>query len=98
MWSILLALVLGVALGRWLRPGDRLRCALSWVSLASLAFLLICLGASVGANQDLVSSLTTMGGRAVILALAAIAGSVLLAWLLQLTCLRELSLEEDTEP
>ena len=46
----------------------------------TILLLLFLLGISVGANQDIVNNLTTLGGQALLLALAGTAGSILAAW------------------
>lgn len=95
MWLLMTALLVGVGLGRWLNPGTRIRRVVGWVSLVSLSVLLVALGASFGMSDELMHSLGVLGGRALVLAVAAVAGSVVLAAVLQATLLRELAAEGD---
>ena len=92
MWYLLASLLIGVLFGRLLRPDPRLRTAVSWVSLASISLLLLSLGAAIGGDEELCKGVGAMGGRAVALAVAAIAGSVLMVVALRRTVLREFGL------
>ncbi len=46
----------------------------------TILLLLFLLGLSVGSNKEIISNLPTLGGQALLIAVAATAGSVLAAW------------------
>lgn len=81
MGFVLLSLAAGVFIG-WACPlsprGVRL---VQKTTLAALFVLLGSMGAQLGANEAVLRSLNTMGLRALILAGASVAGSVLLVYL-----------------
>lgn len=95
MWYLIVSLAIGMAIGRFARVTARQQKGVSCVGTCSLVVLLISLGASNGANDELMRDLPVLGGCAVCLAVAAIAGSVLFAWITQQTLLRDLC---DGEP
>ncbi|SHI76685.1 LysO family transporter [Desulfofundulus thermosubterraneus] len=81
MGFVLLSLAAGVFIG-WACPlsprGVRL---VQKATLAALFVLLGSMGAQLGANEAVLRSLDTMGLRALVLAGASVAGSVLLVYL-----------------
>ncbi len=70
---------LGVAIGYLLRGKMKLG-AVSKAITYAIYVLLFLLGVSVGINPQIISNLTTLGVEALIITLAALAGSVLAAW------------------
>lgn len=83
MWSIVVALALGVIIG-W---SDILpKGIFAWtsrISMVGLVVLLFSMGLSIGSNSMILGSLDTLGLKAFLLALGSIIGSVFLAWFLQ---------------
>jgi hypothetical protein len=90
MWYLIASLLIGILFGRLVRPNQRLRTAVSWISLASISLLLLSLGAAIGGDVEMRRGFAAMGGRALALAVAAIVGSVLMVLALRRTVLREL--------
>lgn len=79
MFSIIITILAGMALGFLLRrrkPG-----AISRVITVLIWVLLMLLGMEVGSNRMIITRLCTVGAEAVVLAVAATAGSVMAAWL-----------------
>ncbi|MBI4414387.1 MAG: LysO family transporter [candidate division NC10 bacterium] len=81
-------LILGAVLAGCLLGALRIVPAaiLPWVDRlmgAGLAVLLFSMGASIGANPQVVGNLPALGAKSVLLAAGAVLGSVLAAWLLQ---------------
>lgn len=81
MIAILSFLLAGVLVG-WLLRARRMK-FLGYLLAVLVLFLLFFLGLEIGADPDVVSNLPALGGRAFVIALCAILGSVLFAWLLQ---------------
>lgn len=78
MWTILLALTIGIGVGylgreraRWVEWADR-------AAGASTYLLLLLLGVSVGANETVMGALDRLGWQAFCLSLGSVTGSVLL--------------------
>ena len=69
----------GIAIGYLLRRVEILQSLGKTISY-TIYLLLFFLGISVGANEDIVRNLSTLGGQALLLALAGILGSVVAAW------------------
>lgn len=82
MEIIIIALVLGIALGvsGFIPAGFTAR--LDKVITVLLFVMLFALGAQIGTNQDLLTNLTVLGGRAFLIAGSSVTGSLLLLWLL----------------
>lgn len=70
---------LGVAIGYLLRGKMKLG-GVSQAITYAIYVLLFLLGVSVGINPQIISNLTTLGVEALIITLAALAGSVFAAW------------------
>lgn len=69
-------MLLGVLLGRLLR-GQRWIGALSRCISPAIVLLLFFLGVAVGGNEQLMRNLPLLGGKALLLSLAGVAGSLL---------------------
>lgn len=70
---------LGVVIGYLLR-GKMKFGGISKTITYVIYVLLFLLGVSVGVNPQIISNLTTLGAEAMVITLAALAGSVLAAW------------------
>jgi hypothetical protein len=81
---IVLFFMAGIALGRLLRGRQGAIGLMDRLTMGSVYILLFVLGLSVGTNQKLLSHIGTLGVQAAILAVGAIAGSVLAVQLLNL--------------
>lgn len=80
MLTIVAIMFGGMSVGWLLR-----RRSLPWLSaliMVLIWLLLFFLGVEVGANDTIISSLKDLGGEALLLAFAGLAGSVLFAWVL----------------
>lgn len=83
MWTILLCLFLGTLLGAALRNR---RILLKWIdrgAITAVYLLLFLLGISIGSNQAAMNALARLGLQALLLSLGGVAGSILLAILLE---------------
>lgn len=83
MWMIIIPLAGGYALSMW-RPGIVAKLPVSAITNVSLVMLLVVMGARIGGNPEVVSDLASLGVQAFILALAAVVGSIVILFLLQL--------------
>jgi hypothetical protein len=75
---ILICILSGVLAGVGLRGRTRIIAWVDRLALASVLVLVWLLGASMGANEEVVSRLGTLGLQAVVIAVAAMVGSVVL--------------------
>lgn len=82
MQEIMIAIVLGVALGCTDLLNYNLKKWLNHLSTVSLFIMLLCLGAKIGCDAELLGKLGQLGGKSLIMALCIIGGSVLVLWLL----------------
>ena len=74
MQEIMIAIVLGIAVG----CSDLLNYN---VSTVSLFIMLLCLGAKIGCDAELLGKLDQLGGKSLVMAVFIIGGSVLMLWL-----------------
>lgn len=82
MRDILIAIVLGMVLG-WLDVfAYRARQCFRRISTGCLLLMLVCLGAKIGCDRELLYNLALMGGQSLVLALAVMGGSALMVHLL----------------
>lgn len=91
LWN-LAGYVAAVAVGAWIgsRPGVRTR-PLPWLGrlqLAALMILIVSLGVKLGADDEVIASLGTIGWMAFLITAASMAGSVAALWLLRRFVLR----------
>lgn len=82
MWDIFLAVGLGVFLGwrGWIREKG-----LKWnvrLQTVWLMLLIFCMGVSIGRNGEIVKNLPQLGGKALLFAVLAAAGSVAVVYVL----------------
>ncbi|MEW6233594.1 MAG: LysO family transporter [Chloroflexota bacterium] len=77
---IFLPLALGVALGLVGVIPEELTPWAGRIALAGLAVLLFTMGAGIGIDGQLLGNLPVMGTQALLLALAAAGGSIVLVW------------------
>lgn len=80
MLQLLGTIVLGVMVG-WLLRSKRLH-FVGRVTSTLVLLLLFFLGVEVGSSKEVMSTLPTLGGKAVTIGASAMLGSVLLAWVL----------------
>jgi hypothetical protein len=81
MWLIVAALLVGLAVGaRGILPEWCLN-QLDRVMLVTLLVMLVALGAQIGGNTQLLTSLGLLGWRAVVISTCSIAGSVVVLWM-----------------
>lgn len=81
MWVILIPLAAGYAFAS-VKPGWAARLPVGAVANGSLVLLLLVMGASLGANRQIVDQLGVLGGQALFMAWATVVGSVLAVYLL----------------
>jgi len=81
MWLILIALLAGVALGAWGNIPEQGVRNLDRIMTGTLFLMLAALGAQIGIDSDLLSKLSLLGGRAVVISSLAVTGSVILLWI-----------------
>ncbi len=77
MFNVLIALITGLVIGKLLSKQDRVLPYLSKVTLAAVIGLLFIMGVQIGSNPEVLASLPTLGGRALVFALVTAGGSVL---------------------
>ncbi|MBT9136683.1 MAG: hypothetical protein DDT34_01765 [Firmicutes bacterium] len=82
MQPLILALLIGLLCGRLLK-GSSLIKHIPAVVLVSVALLLLIMGAKIGGNPEVISSLPRLGGKALTFAILSIAGGILLTLPLQ---------------
>lgn len=73
-------MVTGIITGFFLRRFENLK-LISKLITGFIFLLLFFLGISVGSNSDIVNNLPTIGLQALIITAGALAGSILLAWI-----------------
>ncbi len=78
MFSILAVMFLGIAMGYLVRRWRAVR-YISATTMLTILLLLFFMGKEVGANRMLMQNLFSLGGDALLIALAGVAGSVLAA-------------------
>jgi uncharacterized membrane protein YbjE (DUF340 family) len=81
MFEIIALMMAGMALGFLIRKKQLLVSILEKGIVWSIFLLLFLLGLSIGTNEQLMAELPLLGGRALLLSLGGISGSLLLAFL-----------------
>jgi len=89
VWFLILALFLGLAIGKYGKIKKERLSTLDKLTTFSLVVLLLSMGISLGGDNNIFSQLETLGYQALGVAFASIFGSVLLVWLLQKFLFRE---------
>jgi len=81
MWLIVVALLAGLAVGaRGILPEQCLN-QLDRIMMVTLFVMLVALGAQIGGNAQLLTSLGVLGWRAVVISTYSIVGSVVVLWM-----------------
>ena len=81
MFIIISIMCTGIAFGYLLRKKPVLRKLNKPISY-TIYLLLFLLGISVGSNREIIDNLPSLGGQALLLAVAGTLGSVLAAWII----------------
>ncbi|ERJ57585.1 LysO family transporter [Sphingobacterium paucimobilis] len=79
MLVVFFIMVVGVGVGIGVRSIPHFRHVGKWIS-GAIYFLLFLLGREVGTNDQLLSSLSTLGIQALLITSGALVGSVFFAW------------------
>lgn len=87
MWIMFIFLIAGVLIG-YTAPIARYLPWNKWVTMAGLVFLLFSMGASIGRNSKLLRDFVQMGGKAIIIAVLAIVGSLVVTWIVEMKLFR----------
>ena len=74
MFEVIIALLAGLAVGKLLAKQTRILPYLSKVTLAAVIGLLFIMGVQIGSNPEVLASLPSLGGRALVFALATAGG------------------------
>ena len=82
MQGIMIAIVLGIAVGCSDLLNYNVKKWLSRFSTVSLFIMLLCLGAKIGCDAELLGKLDQLGGKSLVMAVFIIGGSVLMLWLM----------------
>lgn len=82
MQEIMIAIVLGIALGCTGLLNYNAKKWLNHLSTASLFVMLLCLGAKIGCDAELLGKLDQLGGKSLVMAVFIIGGSVMMLWLI----------------
>ncbi len=86
MELILGSLIMGVTIGFSGKVPIRILAKLNKFTTISLFFMLFALGAQIGSDSQLMANITVLGGRALTIALFAIAGSIAVLWAVSRFC------------
>ncbi len=84
MFTVVIIMFLGMCVGFFLRKKTKTKTFIEKLTTAVIFILLFVLGMAIGSNKNIMHSLQTLGTQALIISFGAIAGSVLLAWLVYL--------------
>lgn len=91
MWSIIIFLIAGILLGNRLNLGERGKKVNEKVQMVGLLLLLFSMGISIGANEDVVGNLNSIGLQAFIFAAFTTLGSILCVYLVSRSLNKEVS-------
>jgi len=89
MLTIALCFLTGIICGVLLRGRPAILKGVSWLTDLTVGFMLFVLGLSIGANETVVTNLSSLGLDGLALAAGAIAGSLLAMLPLSLSIFRE---------
>ena len=78
MSQLILALLVGIACGMLLKNNKALT-YMPKIVLATVAALLLVMGAKIGSNPEILASLPRLGGQSLVFAVLSIAGGILLS-------------------
>lgn len=84
MWSIIIFLIVGIALGNKLHLSERGKAVNAKIQMAGLLLLLFSMGISIGANSEVIGNLNTIGIKAFLFAALTTLGSVVLVYIVSL--------------
>lgn len=79
MFNIMGFMIAGIFIGYFLRQYKKLFRITERINIWIIFLLLFSMGLSIGNNKEIISSLSQLGSAAIIIGLAATAGSVLLS-------------------
>lgn len=77
MFEVMAALLAGLLIGKLMAKQTAIQPYFSKVTLCAVIGLLFIMGVQIGSNPEVLASLPTLGGKALVLALVTAAGSVL---------------------
>lgn len=89
MIKIIIIMCAGIFTGTLLKEKKSMLTFVDRLTLASIYLLLFLLGLSVGTDENIIRNFPNIGFTAVLLTLGAIAGSVILSWILYLSLFRK---------
>ena len=89
MIEIIIIMCTGIITGIFLRGKSSLLLAAERLTGVSIYLLLFLLGLSVGTNDTIISNFPVIGFNAIVLTFSAVAGSVLLSWILYILLFRK---------
>ncbi|MGD9976320.1 MAG: LysO family transporter [Bacteroidales bacterium] len=81
MLTVIVIMILGITTGYLIRSSVRLVKVNETLTTYAIYALLFSMGVSIGTNKEIVSSLHTLGVKALIISIAGVLGSALLGWL-----------------
>ena len=91
MWSIIVFLIVGILLGNKLSLKERGKRINEKVQMVGLLLLLFSMGISIGANEDVVGNLNSIGLQAFIFAALTTVGSIACVYLVSRKLNKEVS-------
>lgn len=91
MWSIIVFLIVGILIGNRLNLKDKGKKINEKAQLIGLLLLLFSMGISIGANDDVVGNLNSIGLQAFVFALLTTAGSILCVFIVSRRLDKEVS-------
>lgn len=77
-YSLIISIVLGILIGMLIKLPKKLVSSLTVIQTSCLLFMLFFMGIKIGIDKSILQNLGVIGGKAIILAVASIIGSVLL--------------------
>ncbi|HON19239.1 MAG TPA: LysO family transporter [Salinivirgaceae bacterium] len=82
MIEVLVLMAFGFTLGLFLRSFPKVRVIIDRLTMWTIYLLLAIMGFAIGSNSQLIKQLPNIGFQSAIIATGAVAGSVVLAWIL----------------
>ena len=80
MITVVAIMAIGILVGYLLRQKRKLIGFLERLTTWAIYLLLFLLGIAIGTNEEIIRYLLTLGGRAFIISVAGVLGSILLSW------------------
>ena len=84
MFTVLSIMFAGIAIGWLLRRQVSIRKIANHLILPVICLLLATMGASIGANKQVMQNLSSLGFQAIWITTGALAGSIFMAWIVYL--------------